>query len=143
MPCLIYVGMVYYQRLKHLVADKMHSCAHAARAAITRQPVEGRTNAGAFKVGGMERDCIAGVGASAFLRDRLLEQSDDYKVNVCSICGLIANVSLQEGTRECRVCRSNDVKPVRLPYGAKLLTQELMGMGIVGRMLTSKYKDES
>ena len=141
LTALIFTSMIYYQRLKHIVKDKMHSCAHAARAAITHQPVEGRSNQGAFKIGGMERDCMAASGVSAFLRDRLLEQSDDYKMWICNRCGLAAVVSKDGSVKECKLCETDDVSLVRIPYGAKLVTQELMGMGVVGRILTPKYED--
>ena len=66
----------------------------------------------------------------AFLK---VEESDEFKIWVCGICGLQASFSGGKG--ECNVCNTDDVKQVKIPYGTKLLTQELMGMGISTRMI--------
>lgn len=136
---LIYKGLVYYQKLKHMVIDKMHARARGGRTTLTRQPKEGRAAGGGLRIGCMERDCILGQGAARFGRDRLMEQSDEFRQWVCDICGLPAHVEKQGAVKECRVCLSNSVSWVRLPYGAKLVSQEMMAMNIVPRMLTPSH----
>ena len=138
LPAKVFIGPVYYQRLKHMVVDKIHARARGSHTSITRQPKEGRQFGGGFRIGYMERDNLAGQGASAFLRDRLLENSDDYNMWFCSICGVQAVMS-RKGHGECTLCKSRDVRNVRLPYATKLLMQELQGMGVMTRVVTTTF----
>ncbi|KAM0688034.1 DNA-dependent RNA polymerase II [Conglomerata obtusa] len=118
----IFVGPTYYQRLKHMVDDKIHARARGPVQILTRQPVEGRSRDGGLRFGEMERDCIISHGAAMFLRERLFEVSDAYTISVCSRCGY-----MQSGV--CRSC-GVEVKEVDVPYAFKLLIQELNAMGI-------------
>lgn len=86
----------------------------------------------------MERDCILAQGASGMLLDRLKEQSDETRIWVCDICGLIA-VADKTGRGECKVCETNKISRISISYGTKLIIQELFGMGIVARILTSPH----
>ena len=142
LPAKVFIGPVYYQRLKHMVVDKIHARARGSHTSITRQPKEGRQFGGGFRIGYMERDNLAGQGASAFLRDRLLENSDDYNMWFCSLCGVQAVMS-QKGHGECTLCKSRDVRNVRLPYATKLLMQELQGMGVMTRVVTTTFDQEN
>jgi DNA-directed RNA polymerase II subunit RPB2 len=83
---------------------------------------------------------IISHGSAAFLKERLMDQSDAYRVHVCELCGLIAVANLQKNTFECRACRSaasrSRVVQVAIPYACKLLFQELMSMAIAPRIIT-------
>ena len=121
----VFMGPTYYQRLKHLVGDKIHARAQGNVTTLTRQPLEGRSRDGGLRFGEMERDCMIAHGVSQFLKERLFLQSDPYSVVVCNKCGQIA-----PSTNECHACDTDEVSRVHLPYASKLLLQELQAMNI-------------
>ncbi|XP_031624411.1 DNA-directed RNA polymerase II subunit RPB2-like [Contarinia nasturtii] len=132
----IFIGPTYYQRLKHMVDDKIHSRSRGKTQILCRQPVGGRCNDGGLRFGEMERDCQISHGAAQFLRERLFEVSDPYRVHVCEYCGLIA-ISRRNNKFECRGCENRcAITQVKLPYATKLLIQELMSMNIAPRIFT-------
>ncbi|KAI1331628.1 DNA-dependent RNA polymerase 2 rpb140 [Xylariaceae sp. FL0255] len=136
----VFFGPTYYQRLRHMVDDKIHARARGPVQIMTRQPVEGRARDGGLRFGEMERDCMIAHGAAAFLKERLFEVSDPFRVHICEICGLMTPVA-QLGSQnfECRPCRNKTkIAQIHIPYAAKLLFQELQAMGIASRMFTDR-----
>lgn len=145
MKTLIFTGICSYQRLKHMVIEKVHARSRGGRARLTRQPKEGRQQGGGLKNGVMETDILTGSGVSAFAKDRLMEQSDPSAFWYCRKCGLQAlsivdPLNKNKSSVECRVCSSRDVALIKIPYATKLLTQELSGMNIVPRILSSSFQ---
>jgi DNA-directed RNA polymerase III subunit RPC2 len=125
----IFFGPIYYQKLKHMVSDKMHARSRGPRALLTRQPTEGRSKDGGLRLGEMERDCLIGYGASALLLERLMVSSDAFTVYTCQSCGLMG----YQGW--CQYCRSSlHMANLKIPYAAKLLFQELQAMNVVPRL---------
>lgn len=136
MKTTIFIGPTYYQRLKHIVADKMHSrSSNGPIVFLTRQPSEGRSRAGGLRVGEMERDAILSHGASLFLKEKILDCSDNSKQYICKICGMIMVSNSERNLYICNYCK-NDIDPaqIRIPYAFKLIIQELQAMSIALRI---------
>lgn len=121
----VFIGPTYYQRLRHMVRDKNHARAHGPIETLTRQPVEGRSREGGLRLGEMERDAILAHGAPAFLRDRMLDNSDRYETDVCSECGVIVSPTFHTREPTCPHCTGGRVHRVAIPYCTKLMSQEL------------------
>jgi DNA-directed RNA polymerase II subunit RPB2 len=127
----VFIGPTYYQRLKHMVNDKIHSRSRGPVQMLTRQPVEGRSRDGGLRFGEMERDCIISHGASAFLKERLFDHSDAYSIPICVKCGIVGVYNYKDNYGYCKVCNNeSDIKMMQVPYACKLLFQELMSMSI-------------
>lgn len=134
----IFVGPCYYQRLKHMVADKQHSRSKGPMVSLTRQPAEGRSRDGGLRFGEMERDCMIAHGASLFTKGRMYDESDAFVVHICSKCGVIAAHNDMQHVHLCKVCDNRtDFKRVNLPYACKLLFHELITMHVVPHLITT------
>ena len=141
----IFIGPVFYQRLKHMVNDKQHSRSIGPMVNLTRQPAEGRSRDGGFRIGEMERDVMISHGISRFCRERLYDASDKYSVHVCKKCGMIAPYN--DGSKKaflkdnftihsCNTCNnSTDFAKVEVPYSYKLMSQELQTINVVPRLI--------
>lgn len=121
----VFMGPTYYQRLKHMVKDKMHSRSHGTVTSLTRQPMEGRSRDGGLRFGEMERDCIITHGTSRFLKERLFDMSDPFTIHTCDVCGLVLKAK-----GECVRCNTDKTSEMNFPFASKLLVQELQSMGI-------------
>ncbi|KAH7647026.1 hypothetical protein FG379_002717 [Cryptosporidium bovis] len=155
LPCHIFMGVIYYQRLRHMVADKAQVRASGPIDALTRQPVKGRKRHGGIRFGEMERDSLISYGVSSILVDRLLTCSDEHRAFVCPKCGLIISPVARKDQMQihtnskfcnyippvaiCRVCKLPS-RVVSLPYIFRYLSNELATMNIVIR-LSLKQED--
>jgi DNA-directed RNA polymerase II subunit RPB2 len=137
LECSVFMGPVFYQRLKHMVNDKAHSRSIGPMVNLTRQPAEGRSRDGGLRFGEMERDAMISHGAARFIRGRMYDSSDKYQVHVCKKCGLIASYNDEMHIHHCRTCDNrSDFAYVEIPYACKLLFQELTTMNISPRVMT-------
>ena len=133
----VFIGPVFYQRLKHMVSDKQHSRSIGPMVNFTHQPAEGRSRDGGLRFGEMERDAMVGHGASRFTRGRMYDCSDKYEVHVCRKCGIIASYNDERSIHFCKTCDNRaDFALVQIPYACKLLFQELATMNVAPRIMT-------
>ena len=140
----VFMNITTYLRLKHLVNDKIHARARGPMTALIRQPPEGRVRNGGLRLGEMERDAFIGHGLSQSLKGKFMDNSDGYKMYVCSRCGLVARKKINKNVYVCDACdalKPEDrpltkpyVHAVSIPYASKILIQELMAANILPRI---------
>ena len=135
----IFVGNMYYLKLKHMVANKLHARASGRIQLLTRQPIEGRSKGGGLRLGEMEKDCFVAHGASLLLKERF--DSDKTIVHVCEECGMLAVYDSFRNRKFCPRCGNNvEITPIELSYAFKLLLDEFKSLGIYPKLiLRSKY----
>jgi DNA-directed RNA polymerase II subunit RPB2 len=144
----IYIGPTFYNRLKHLVEDKLHSRSRGPRTILTRQPPEGRSREGGLRMGEMERDALIAHGIAKFMKEKLLDTSDAYSTYICDKCGLFAQRLYRKESKRfianndifyCAACKNyTEISKIMIPYACKLLFQELMALNIAPRIRTKK-----
>merc|ERR1711976_793660 len=126
--------MGYYQRLRHMVDDKIHARARGKLQNLNQQPTEGRSRDGGLRFGETERDCMISHGAAKFLKERLFDVSDSYRCHVCRRCGGMAIANMKNNEYRCEKCKeksdSSNIVQMNMPYACKLLLQELNAMQI-------------
>jgi len=131
----IFFGPTFYQKLKHMSGDKIHSRSSGPIVSMTRQPAEGRSSHGGLRFGEMERDCMISHGTSSFVRERLMDVSDKYCMYICNNCGLSSTTNPEKQLYECKKCNNyGDFSKTYIPYSCKLLFQELQCMSIYPRL---------
>ncbi len=139
MKLKIYVGDMYYLKLKYMVGNKMHARASGKVTLLTRQPIEGRAKGGALRLGEMEQQALVAHGASLLLKERY--DSDKVVLHVCSKCGAIAIEDYIRGKLACPLCNSQEIEPIEISYAFKLLVDEIQSLHIKTKFnLKNKYE---
>jgi DNA-directed RNA polymerase beta subunit len=145
-----FIGPCFYQRLKHMVNDKQHSRAFGPMVNLTRQPAEGRSRDGGFRIGEMERDVMIAHGMAHFCKERLFDVSDKYSAFVCRKCGMLAayndgdnaskhNPMAKFVIHRCNTCDNRtEFARVAIPYAYKLMSQELQAINVVPRLIVDQ-----
>src|SRR3989344_3776284 len=140
MEAKIYIGDMYYMKLKYMVSNKMHARASGKVALLTRQPIEGRSRGGALRLGEMEQQALVAHGASLLLKERY--DSDKVVIHICSKCGALGVKDTLRNKTYCPVCNSTEIEDVEVSYAFKLLAEELLGLHIAtGFELKNKYEE--
>ncbi|MBW2980559.1 DNA-directed RNA polymerase subunit B [Candidatus Woesearchaeota archaeon] len=136
----IFIGNMYYLKLKHMVANKIHSRARGPIQLLTRQPTEGRAKEGGLRMGEMEKDALVAHGASLTLKERF--DSDKTVVPLCENCGIIAVRDEFKDKSYCPICGDNvEITDIEVSYAFKLILDEFKSLGIYPKLLLrSKYK---
>lgn len=135
----IFLGNMYYLRLKHMVANKVHSRARGPIQLLTRQPTEGKAKEGGLRLGEMEKDTFIAHGASLLLKERF--DSDKTIIPVCENCGLVAVYDSRKQIAHCPVCKEDvEISQIEMSYAFKLLLDELKSLTVYPRLkLKGKY----
>lgn len=136
----IFIGVQYYQRMKHMVHDKVQSRDVGPKTILERQPAKGRVRGGGLRLGEMERDSLISHGVSKFLQESYTVRSDNYKCYICKMCGRIGVVNPEKNIYSCKFCNNNySFDEVRVPYCTKLFLQEMESQFVCMRLATEKY----
>ncbi|MDP1696043.1 MAG: DNA-directed RNA polymerase subunit B'' [archaeon] len=128
MEAKIYIGNMYYLKLKYMVKNKMHARASGKVALLTRQPIEGRSRGGGLRLGEMEQQALSGHGAALLLKERY--DSDKTEVYICKECGFMTYEDVLRNKIVCTMCGGNEIEPIEVSYAFKLLVDELLALGI-------------
>ena len=117
----IFMGPIFYQRLKQMVEDKINYRDTGPKTSMTHQPTQGRSNEGGMRIGEMERDGLISHGMSSFIEESFMKRSDGAEFVFDRETG--------------RIDTSRDT--IAMPYAMALFTQELQAMHVVPRIETA------
>jgi DNA-directed RNA polymerase beta subunit len=139
MTAKIFIGNMYYLKLKRMVKNLIHARASGKVALLTRQPVEGRSRGGALRLGEMEQQALVAHGASLLLKERY--DSDKVILNICTQCGSLAVDDTIRNRIYCPLCSSTESEPIEVSYAFKLLMEELQSLNIQTKLkLKNRYE---
>ena len=115
------VGYMYYLKLGHLVADKIHARSVGPYSVVTQQPLGGKAQFGGQRLGEMEVWALEAYGASNILQEMITVKSDDVGGRVKTY------ESIVKGTH---------VSEPGIPESFKVLVKELQSMCLDLKVMT-------
>jgi DNA-directed RNA polymerase II subunit RPB2 len=143
----IFIGPTFYQRLRRFAFDNVHSRSRGSKTILTRQPPEGKIRNGGCRIGEMERDALLAHGCGNFMKEKFVDTSDAFCIQICDQCGLFAERMIRKDSKYypteddifwCRSCNNkSSISKIIVPYAFKLMLQELMSMNIAPRIKTN------
>lgn len=136
---MLFTGIAYYQKLDHMVANKIHARSRGPVALLTKQPTEGRAKEGGLRLGEMEKDCIIAHGAAMVLKERF--DSDKYMVAICENCGLVAMNDRTKNKLICSLCSESKISWVEMSYAFKLMLEELKSLLIYPKVEAGEHRN--
>ncbi len=109
------VGYVYFLKLNHLVADKMHARSTGPYSLVTQQPLGGKAQHGGQRLGEMEVWALEAYGAAHTLQEMLTLKSDDFR----------GRAKIYEA-----VVKGRNPETPGTPESFNVLVRELQGLGL-------------
>ena len=121
----IFVGVIYFMKLHHLVDDKMHARSTGPYSLVTQQPLGGKAQFGGQRLGEMEVWALEAYGAANCLQEMMTIKSDD----------MTGRSKIYES-----IVKGDPSSPASVPEAFNVMVQELRGLALDFRMYDDKDK---
>ena len=121
----IFVGVIYFMKLHHLVDDKMHARSTGPYSLVTQQPLGGKAQFGGQRLGEMEVWALEAYGAANCLQEMMTIKSDDMN----------GRTKIYES-----IVKGDPSSPIGIPESFNVLVQEMRGLALDFTIYDAKGK---